>query len=141
MLIKKNHNTGLNPFDWTFNTFAKRFFEDSDIFNLNESNNACNIKESDEKYTIELQVPGFNKENIEINVDNNVVKISGKHDEEFENSNENVWKREFKKSSFSRSFQLPNDVNVDEINAFTKDGILILDINKTIKPIRKININ
>jgi HSP20 family protein len=125
--------TGLDPFEKTFNSMVNEFFNDENIFNFSLKNSNVgytNIKDLEDKYILELQVPGFTKDDIEINLnDNNTLTINGNIEKENE-ENDNFYRREFKKSTFSRSFILPDNVNIDDIEAKTENGILNISLNK-----------
>jgi HSP20 family protein len=127
MLSKINHR----PFNDSFDTIVKKFFNDEDTFtfpSLLEKNDTgkANIKELDDKYIIDLQVPGFDKEDINVELEGKNLKISA----EVSESKEEFQRKEFFKSSFSRIFTLPKDSNFEEINAESKNGILSIKILK-----------
>lgn len=84
------------------------------------------IHEDDEKYILEMSLPGFDKKEILMNVDNGVLTV------EYENDEENsYWKKPFKKQ-----FGLNNKVDVEKISAKMDKGILKIELPKTevIKP-------
>ncbi len=115
----------------------------SDIMNSffeNEPNNffagkncnipATNIVENDNSFDLELAVPGLKKEDVHIDVENNVLTISSENKEEKEEKTKNYTRREFVYGSFSRSFILPKSVDSDNIKAEYKDGVLCLNLPK-----------
>lgn len=89
-----------------------------------------NIEQTDKGYGIELSAPGFKKEDFKINVENNVLKISALHKDEKSVNTENYTRKEFTKSSFERSFSLPQDIKEDEILASYEAGILRIELSK-----------
>ena len=91
---------------------------------------AVNIKENEKDFMLELEIPGFKKEDFNIEVDNDVLTISSEVKEEKETTNENYTRREFSISSFKRAFTLPETVNEDAINAVYEGGILTLTLPK-----------
>jgi HSP20 family protein len=96
---------------------------------------AVNIKENENAFVLELAVPGLDKNNFDVKVEDNFLKISYEHSSNEEEVKENVYtRREFKYTSFSRSFQLPETVEADQIKGNYQDGILsvILPKNKQI---------
>ena len=105
---------------------------------------AVNITEGKEDYKIEVAAPGLGKEDFKISLDNNVLSISSEKEVKNETNDENVLRREFSYSSFSRSFTLPESVNGDKIKATHNDGILRIVVPKKdeakVKPIRDIKI-
>ena len=135
--------TNENP----LNSFVKEFFGGDflkttpSIF-MSENSNAgkTNIIDNDNDYIIQLSVPGFKKEDININIDNEILTVSS--DFEDEEKNDNFYRKEFVKSSFSRSFYVPEDVNEKQIDASMEDGILNISFPKIEekKKEKKINI-
>lgn len=107
----------------------------SDVVNVLDTVNPLdaqvpmNVKEYAEGYTVEIIVPGVNKENIEIAIEQNQLVVSYKHTEE-EQEGITYLKREFRKKGFKRSFTLPNNINVEEINASYDNGILSVILPK-----------
>jgi HSP20 family protein len=89
-----------------------------------------NVKETSDAYHLELAVPGLYKENVDINLDGNLLTISGKHEEKINEEKENYTRREFNFSSFTRTFTLPESVNAEAITADLKDGILKVNLPK-----------
>lgn len=130
---------GESPF---FN-MAKKFFDnDFDYYlpSLFESKGLSNVSENDNEYLIELSAPGFKKENINIQLENDILKISSNIEDKNEEKGEGYFRREFRKSSFERSFIIPDNVNKDEISASMEDGILNVKIPKMKKEEKKENI-
>jgi HSP20 family protein len=91
---------------------------------------AANVKEDDQKFEIELAAPGFSKDEIKINLEHNVLEISAEQKHEKKEEKKNYTRKEFNYNSFSRSFQLPEGINTDSINADYKEGILKLILPK-----------
>ena len=106
---------------------------------------AVNIIEGKEDFRIEVAAPGLNKSDFSIDVKNNVLFISSEKNQQDENKDEKIMRREFSYSSFNRSFSLPNSVDTDRITANHKDGILSIIIPKKEeakeKPARQIKIS
>jgi HSP20 family protein len=90
---------------------------------------AVNVIESENDFGIEIAVPGYQKEDIKITVENNRLVISAEHSEEKE-TNKNYTLREFGRTSFTRSFSLPKLVDSEKIAAEYKDGILFITVPK-----------
>ena len=116
-----------------FNIFDGLMENDiSDFFGSDHLTKApsVNIIETENSFDLELAVPGFNKENISINVENDVLTIKGETKTDKEESNKSYARREFSYSSFTRSFNLNDQVRGDKIGADYKDGILTITIPK-----------
>lgn len=110
------------------------FFDDERWLNspwLNSrSMPAVNIKENEKDYEVELAVPGYDKKDFNISVEDGLLTVSAEKRLEKEKEDGNYRRREFGFSSFSRSFSLPTNSNENGINASYKDGVLILTIAK-----------
>jgi len=106
---------------------------------------AVNIVESKDEYRIDVAAPGLDKEDFKIQVDKNVLTVSSEKEENHEENDEKVMRREFSYCSFRRSFSLPETVNADKIKANHKDGILQIVVPKREeakeKPAREIKIS
>ena len=98
---------------------------------------SANVKENSKGFVIELSAPGFNKKDINIEVDDKMLKIYSEIKNDVENKDETIIKREFHYNSFERSFQLPENVNAEKIKANYNDGILSIEIPKMEKEEKK----
>lgn len=87
----------------------------------------ANIKEFDGHFLISLAIPGFNKSNVEIKQENNILIVQGKQEA---NNEAKFLKKEFAPTEFTRTFTIPEDVNVDSISATFEQGILNITISK-----------
>jgi HSP20 family protein len=149
-LVKFNNGEGMRSFPAIENAlgFPSIFSETLDKFWSDENVNwmpSVNIRERAEDFKIDLAVPGMNKKDFRVEVDNGVVHVSGERKEDDMENNEKLTRREFHYGSFKRSFNLPDTANPEEIHASYKDGILSLTIAKKeeskLKPKRQINID
>ena len=104
-----------------------------------------NIKEIADAFVVEMAVPGLKKTDFNLNLDNQILSISTETKEEKEQKEENFIRREFGYSSFKRTFEVPETVNYDKIDASYKDGILSILLPKKEeakqKPARTIKIS
>lgn len=93
---------------------------------------AVNIKETDGSFEIELFTPGLNKKDFIVDVEDQSLIVSYENQKQKGDSDQiiNYRRREFRQSSFKRSFSLPKTVATDKIEAKYKDGILTLNIPK-----------
>ena len=106
-----------------------------DVFNNNYetfSIPAVNIIENFPNFVVELAVPGLQKEDFTIEVEENTLKIASKKVEEKkdENSDSQVRRREFNYQSFERSFKLPENIKTEDIQANYENGILKITLPK-----------
>lgn len=92
---------------------------------------AMNVKETDDRFEIEIAAPGFTKKDFNVSIENGVLRIEAENKEEMEKKEDDYTRREFNYNSFYRSFTLPENVNEEEmIDATYKRGILKLVLNK-----------
>lgn len=89
-----------------------------------------NIRENENGFTVELMAAGLKKEDLNIEVDNELLTISAEIKAENNEDGGKFTKREFGLTSFKRSFHLPETVNEEGINAVYEDGILKLTLPK-----------
>jgi HSP20 family protein len=99
------------------------------------------IFETDHALNVVLEMPGVAKENVEIGIDNDVLKISGRIDIAKYEGLQPVY-TEYNIGNYSRSFQLSNKVDQDGIKAELKDGVMTLVLPKSEKAkSRRISVN
>lgn len=117
----------------TFRPFFPSLFDD-DFFTVNNSRPnsmpAVNIREDENNYFLELAVPGMDKKNLKIDINEDVLTISSESQNENEESKDGYTRKEFSYSSFVRSFYIPENVNRDQIQANYKEGILTVSFPK-----------
>ena len=123
-------------------TIAKRNFRpfymgsifDDDFFpvmsNKASSMPAVNIREDEKKFTLDLAVPGIDKKDLKIDINEDVLTVSSETKNEMEENRDGYKRKEFSYSSFCRSFQIPENVNREKIEANYKDGILSISLPK-----------
>jgi HSP20 family protein len=96
----------------------------------NSSLPAANISETDKEYKIELSAPGFKKDEIKIDLENETLTIYAESKMEKEEKGKKYTRKEFSYETFTRSFLLPRAANGDKIHAKYEDGLLKLTIHK-----------
>ncbi len=103
------------------------------------------VDETETGYTISAAVPGMNPEDIHVNIQDNVLTISGESNSETERKDENgkrVLMRERRYGKFSRSVRLAQPVNADGVEASYENGVLMLSVPKDEKAApRRIPVN
>lgn len=137
-LITKKRNGGLSTslVDNFFNMdrlIGPSFFNrDGGLFDLDESVviPSANITESEKDYKIEMAVPGLEKKDFNIEVQDGVLSISVEKEEDKEEERKNYYRREFSYHSFKRSFVLPDNLMNDRIDAKYENGVLRLLLPK-----------
>ena len=91
---------------------------------------ALNIKETKDKFEIELAAPGYNKKDFEVTIDDGCLNISAKKEETKEKKGENYTRKEFSATSFEKSLQLPDSIADEKIKAKYDNGILKFSLAK-----------
>ncbi|MEE9263141.1 MAG: Hsp20/alpha crystallin family protein [Vicinamibacteria bacterium] len=88
------------------------------------------IFDNDGEIVLKAELPGLKKEDIDINVEDNLLTLRGERKREKEVNDKGVFRSERVYGSFSRSFTLPTTVTADKINASYKDGVLTISLPK-----------
>ena len=118
----------------SFSPFYLSNLFDNDFFPVLQSRSssmpAVNIREDEKKYILDLAVPGMDKKDLKIDINEDVLTISSESKHETEENRDGYKRKEFSYSSFCRSFYIPENVNRDNIEANYKDGILTVGLPK-----------
>lgn len=143
-IIRKRNYTSPSIFDEFFNdSNLPRFFEFETKSNGSHSP-AVNVEETDKDYRIEVAAPGLEKDDMKVSVDDGVLTIKAERKVENEENKENYIRREFGYSSFSRSFTLPEEIEVEKIIAKHKNGVLNVTLPKAkvkVEPVKEVKIS
>ncbi len=89
------------------------------------------IFEKDNNVVVKAEIPGMKKEDIEVNLTDDTITISGEKKKEDKVEKKNYYRLERSYGSFCRSFRLPREVQTDKAKAKFKDGILEIKIPET----------
>lgn len=118
----------------TFRPFYMPDIFDNDFFpvysNKTSSMPAVNIREDEKNYILELAIPGIEKNDLKIDINEDVLTISSETKKETEENKDGYKRKEFSYASFCRSFYIPENVNREKIEANYKDGILSVGLPK-----------
>ena len=90
-----------------------------------------NVYEFEDKVGLIAEIPGLDKKDLNIEVEDGKLTISGDKHGTFDIKGAKVIRRELKQSSFKRQFELGELLDGDKIKANFKDGLLSIDIPKT----------
>lgn len=90
----------------------------------------CDIVESNEVYSLYMDLPGMGKKEINITLKDRILTVSGER-ELFLEDDEELKRSERTQGSFSRSFALPENADVSSVSATFKEGVLHVKISKT----------
>ena len=129
-------------------TNALDFFGTKDLFNFGEmpifktlfgdfvpsnftNSPKVNVKETDKAYEIEIANPGFSKDETKITVKDGIIYVSmTSESKDEENDNKKYHVKQWSKSSYQESWNLPENVIEDQISAKNVDGVLIITLPK-----------
>lgn len=102
---------------------------------------AVDIRETEEAYLVHAELPGLSKDDIDITLEENVLKLSGERRWEQDVNEEQYHRIERSYGTFTRAFSLPSRVDATQVEASFKDGVLTVTVPKMeeAKP-RKISI-
>ncbi|MBF0444756.1 MAG: Hsp20/alpha crystallin family protein [Magnetococcales bacterium] len=88
------------------------------------------IREDENQIVVKADLPGMEQKDIQVNVDNGMLTISGERKFDDEENKENYHRVERAYGRFSRSFQLPNTTDMGKIGAAYKNGVLEVTLPK-----------
>ncbi|HTP79313.1 MAG TPA: Hsp20/alpha crystallin family protein [Bacteroidota bacterium] len=113
-----------------FDNFFHGDVEDDGSFGLSLWTPAVDIKEQDDEYVVNVELPGVKKDEVKITIESNVLTIRGEKKEEKNSKEGNYQRVERSYGSFQRSFTLPSTVKSDKIEAAYNDGVLTVTLPK-----------
>lgn len=134
-LVKYNSTPGYFPKG--FSSILDSFFDDNYVKAANEIafRPTVDVSETEKEYQLELTIPGVEKDNITIDLKDNFIRIVGERKKVEKETTKKYLKEETVYGSFKRSFQLPENINVDAIAAELIQGVLTISIPKDEKKI------
>ncbi len=122
----------------TFSNILDEFFND---VVASDGGRVCvpnlDVSETDSHYHVHVALPGMKKEDINIDLQDRRLTITGERKEEVEDKDTKYHLRETRYGQFERSVMLPNNINQDKIDARFEDGILKVGIDKKEKQVNK----
>ncbi|MDZ7720459.1 MAG: Hsp20/alpha crystallin family protein [Balneolaceae bacterium] len=137
MTLIKYNQPKTDVFGKRFSDIMDEFFNDAVATRQNRFAPSIDISETDNQYMIDVEVPGMNKDDIELNIENNTLTISGERKFKKKEDNKQYHRVESHYGSFSRSFTLPENVEVDSISASYNNGILNITVDKSEQQTKK----
>ena len=116
--------------------FDRRLSDDNENLPVTASDwsPAVDIKEEDNRFLIQADIPGVDPKDIEVQMDNGVLSISGQRKAEHEEEKEGYKRIERSYGSFVRRFSLPETADPDNIKAKSKNGSLEVVVAKRAAP-------
>jgi HSP20 family protein len=99
------------------------------------------IYETDKNVVAEVNIPDFDPKKVDVSVEDNVLRVSGKMEEKKEEKEKGYWRKEIRKGSFERMMRLPVAVKENEVDAVYEKGVLKITMPKVkIEPKPKVQI-
>lgn len=118
--------TVFDMFDEVFNrTWPANWMEDKGAFVP-----SVNIKETEKAFMLEFAVPGFSKNDFDVQIEKDFITISGKKESTTEEKTDKYTRKEFSYGSFKRTFNLPENIDSEKIEAMYENGILHVGLPK-----------
>jgi HSP20 family protein len=91
---------------------------------------SVDISESADSVSLTFELPGMDKKDIKVMVENNVLTVSGKRESHRQNKDESYLVSEINSGEFSRSFTLPDYLDTEKIKADYKNGMLTIKLDR-----------
>lgn len=131
------------PFDNIFDNFVSSFNKGTDRIFTKQSVNYINYKTTEDKYEINVVVPGFKKEDVSIELVDNIIVITANSKTDANKDDSNHKRSSIAQSKVKQSIKIPRDINPEEITTSLENGILSITVprNKDAKSAKKIEIN
>ncbi|RIJ46747.1 Hsp20/alpha crystallin family protein [Maribellus luteus] len=122
--------------DELFNNFFKNDYHENYVKNC--ASPATNVFETEKEFKIEIQLPGFSKEDLQLNYQNNLLSIKVEKKEEQETKEEYKYAhREFGVYNFEKQYRVPKSVDAEKIAARFENGILVIGLPKKEEALEK----
>ena len=129
--------TRWNPFrsveerEDAFQNLVREFFGTGESADLAPP---VDVAESDTDVTVKMAVPGVEKDQIQISVDDHVLNVRGEHRKESEEKKKDYYRQEIRYGSFARAVRLPSEVDAAKSAAELKNGVLKVTLPKSKTP-------
>ena len=131
---RRNENRMTEKSEDPFDALWDSFF--NNVMDRSELGFRTDVKEKDDKYVIDAELPGMDKEDITVEMDDNYLTISANNEEYNEAEEEGYIRRERRRGSYCRSFYIEN-IKEDEIEAEYNNGILEITLPKQEETVTK----
>jgi HSP20 family protein len=132
---RKNGNGGLFP-SLAGDLLSDRFFTprlfglDEDFLTEGMTIPPVNIQETNKEFKLELCVPGMKREDLKVDIEDGALTISSEKEEEKKEDDKTYKRREYYYNKFTRTFQLPENIDENSVNAKYDNGVLQVTIPK-----------
>ncbi len=117
-----------------FRNFEDRFLRTFDSFDTDKGITAytpkVNVREGEYAYHVDVDLPGVKKEDIDVDIKDGQLLITGERHFKNEVKEEDYYKVETRFGKFSRTFNLPDDADIEQVDASYEDGVLEVVVPK-----------
>ncbi|GAA0222013.1 archaeal heat shock protein Hsp14 [Haladaptatus pallidirubidus] len=126
-----------NPFDELeemFERMSRQFDEMGGQFsggmNWQTGGVSVDVVDNDDEYVVTADLPGFEKDDLDITLQENRLRISAEHESEIEEESEEYLRQERSQRSVSRTVSLPDPVDESNVSAEYRNGVLTVSLPK-----------
>jgi len=133
LVTRYNPSFQMREFRRGFDLLNSMLSDMNDVKNIDtkyDFSPTINTREGEFAYHIEVDLPGMKKEDINIQIEDSTLIVSGERKVKEEMKEENYYKIESSFGTFSRSFTLPEDVDMENVHAESQDGVLEIVVPK-----------
>lgn len=106
------------------------FFTQVPVWTGNGRQFPIDIEELDNRYMVYAEIPGIQKKDVEVTLQDRVLTIQVNREKEFEDKGKNYLRKECYRGAASRSIMLPHAASEMDVQAILKDGVLSVTVNK-----------
>ncbi len=118
---------------------AERVFNNREYGKVNAEYPAIQLYEGDNRYVIKASLPGLKREEVDVQINNNLLTIEG--EKKSDNSDQNCLRRERSLGKFHKTVKLGEGIDREKVTADLKNGILTIELPKSQKaPMKKIEV-
>lgn len=117
---------------WLTDLFDNERFFDANWLKRVQEMPTVNVVEKEKEFEIQVAAPGLTKKDFNITVENDVLTVAVEKEEEKEEKETNFTRREYNYTNFMRSFNLPENIKAEKMDARYENGVLTLLLPKEV---------
>ncbi|MEX0913701.1 MAG: Hsp20/alpha crystallin family protein [Demequina sp.] len=119
-----------SPWQEDFNQVLRQFFGDADTSLAGAFSPALDVEENDDEFTLHVELPGVNPDDVEVSIEESVLSIAGQRDFYADRNADGFRRVERRFGRFHRAVRLPDRVDADKVQASYKNGLLTISVPK-----------
>lgn len=129
--MKRYELANRNNLFWPFGDFLTEFDRWPLFIDSNDRGSpAVDIQEHDDRYVIKADIPGYEKEEIDIRLENDILTLSAQRNEEVNKETDGYLRRERRSTSLTRSIRFVKAIDGDQVKADYINGVLTVELPK-----------